>query len=145
MRAWFLLLLCSCGTWIEGTELGLDDPAWHVTFDTSHGDWRTSLGCKGAGMAKRRVDGLAAGRWHLRIEHSNSECRSAARAVVLTPGGTWLDRLGEAPLRAGPKGGTADVAFTLRHDGAVEVAIAAVGGLDCWGETTIRGVWLERQ
>lgn len=144
MRAWWFLLVCSCGTWMEGSEVALDDPAWHVTFDTSHGDWRTSLGCKGGGSARRRFDGLAAGRWHLRIDHSNSECTNAGRAVVLLPGGAWLDRLGDAPLTAGPGGGIADVTFTLAHGGAVDVVIAADGGLECWGEITIREVRLEQ-
>lgn len=144
MRAWWLVLLCSCGTWMQDAELALDDPAWTVSFDTSHGDWRTSLGCKGGGSARRRVDGLAAGRWHLRIDHSNSECTHAGRVVVLPPGGSWPDRLGDAALTAGPTGGTADVAFTLPHAGAVDILIAAEGGLSCWGETTIRAVRLEQ-
>jgi hypothetical protein len=144
MRAWWFVVLCSCGTLMDRGELALEDPAWKVSFDTSHGDWRTSLGCKGGGSARRRVESLAAGRWHLRVEHSNTECRQAGRVVVLPPGGSWLDRLGDAPLAAGPTGGTADVAFTLRQDGAVEIVIAAEGGLSCWGETTIRGVRLER-
>jgi hypothetical protein len=86
---------------------------------------------------------LGSGRWHLRVDHSNSECTQAGRMVVLR-GGSWRDRLVDAPLAAGARGGTADAAFTLQHAERVDIIIAAEGGLECWGETTITAVWLDR-
>lgn len=129
---------------VVGPLPGFAGLAWHLqgSARVEADELRFDYCCVAWGAAEASL-AIGPGRWQLELAYRNTECTTAAAALVLGADGMLLAYL---PLTAGKTGGTATAQFAVDADTATPRLLISElgGGYSCCGTTAVRALRTRR-